>query len=183
ERAVGPRRSRSKPNGDLVPARIADHERVVRLTAENLNRLLGLAGESLVETRWLRPFADSLQRLKRRQADLGHKLDSLRHALPPDETNETLASHIQEAIAALVDSQQFLAARMEELDLYDRRSAQLSHRLYLEVLRTRMRPFGDGTRRFPRMVRDLARSLGKEMRLEVSGENTQVDRDILERLE
>ena len=42
-------------------------ERVVRLTAENLNRLLGLAGESLVESRWLRPFADSLQRLKRQQ--------------------------------------------------------------------------------------------------------------------
>src|SRR5207302_8603493 len=46
-----------------------------------------------------------------------------------------------------------------------------------------MRPFGDGVRRFPRMVRDLAHSLGKEVRLEILGENTQVDRDILERLE
>ena len=33
------------------------------------------------------------------------------------------------------------------------------------------------------MVRDLARALGKEVRLEIIGENTQVDRDILERLE
>src|SRR5678815_4674322 len=32
-------------------------------------------------------------------------------------------------------------------------------------------------------VRDLARSLGKEVRLEIVGENTQVDRDILDRLE
>jgi two-component system, chemotaxis family, sensor histidine kinase and response regulator WspE len=32
-------------------------DRVLRLTAENLNRLLGLAGESLVESRWLRPFS------------------------------------------------------------------------------------------------------------------------------
>src|ERR1051326_7493785 len=46
-----------------------------------------------------------------------------------------------------------------------------------------MRPFADGARRFPRMVRDLARSLGKDVRLELIGENTQVDRDILERLE
>ena len=38
-------------------------------------------------------------------------------------------------------------------------------------------------RRFPRMVRDLARSLKKEIRLEVFGEGTPVDRDILERLE
>jgi two-component system sensor histidine kinase and response regulator WspE len=83
----------------------------------------------------------------------------------------------------LAESQKFLADRMEELDLFDRRSAHLSHRLYLEVLRTRMRPFGDGVRRFPRMVRDLALSLGKEVRLDIQGENTQVDRDILERLE
>jgi two-component system sensor histidine kinase and response regulator WspE len=46
-----------------------------------------------------------------------------------------------------------------------------------------MRPFGDGVRRFPRMVRDLARLLGKEVRLEITGESTQVDRDILERIE
>jgi two-component system sensor histidine kinase and response regulator WspE len=46
-----------------------------------------------------------------------------------------------------------------------------------------MRPFGDAVRRMPRMVRDLARSLHKEVRLEISGENTPVDRDILERLE
>ena len=46
-----------------------------------------------------------------------------------------------------------------------------------------MRPFSDGVRRFPRMVRDLARSAGQRNRFEVSGDNTQVDRDILERLE
>jgi two-component system sensor histidine kinase and response regulator WspE len=73
--------------------------------------------------------------------------------------------------------------RLQELDLFDRRSAHLSQRMYLEVLRTRMRPFSDGVRRFPRMVRDLARAVGKQVRLEIIGENTQVDRDILERLE
>ncbi len=46
-----------------------------------------------------------------------------------------------------------------------------------------MRPFGEGVRRFPRMVRDLARGLGKDVKLEIFGESTQVDRDILERLE
>jgi two-component system sensor histidine kinase and response regulator WspE len=79
--------------------------------------------------------------------------------------------------------QQFLADRLQELDLFDRRSAHLSQRMYLEVLRTRMRPFGDGVRHFSRMVRDLARAVGKEVRLEILGENTPVDRDILERLE
>ncbi len=49
---------------------------VLRVTAENLNRLLGLAGESLVESRWLKPFAQSLLRLKRMHYDLGKAIDS-----------------------------------------------------------------------------------------------------------
>ena len=162
-------------------------ERVVRLNAENLNRLLGLAGESLVESRWLRPFSDSLQRLKRNQNELAYRLERLRQTFQEgglaDSDSERIKSQFNELFQRLTESQQFLAERMQELDLFDRRSAHLSHRLYLEVLRTRMRPFGDGVRRFPRMVRDLARSLGKEVKLEVAGENTQVDRDILERLE
>jgi len=54
---------------------------VLRLTAENLNRLLGLAGESLVESRWLRPFSESMQRLKRMQADSERTLAGLRQSL------------------------------------------------------------------------------------------------------
>jgi two-component system sensor histidine kinase and response regulator WspE len=178
---AAPSRARGKRN--LALTRQDEQERVVRLTAENLNRLLGLAGESLVESRWLRPFADSLQRLKRQQAELAQKLDAIRLSLPANDSNGTLAEQLQDALQSSAEAQQFLVGRMEELDLFDRRAAQLSHRLYLEVLRTRMRPFGDGTRRFPRMVRDLARTLGKDVRLTISGDHTQVDRDILERLE
>jgi two-component system, chemotaxis family, sensor histidine kinase and response regulator WspE len=167
-----------------APARKHDiPERMLRLTAENLNRLLGLAGESLVESRWLRPFSDSLQHLKRLQADVTRSLDGLSHALGGQATEEQAQDHLAEAFQRLVECQQFLREKLDELDLFDRRSANLSHRLYLEVLRARMRPFGDGVRRFPRMVRDLARALGKDVRLEIRGDSTHVDRDILDRLE
>ncbi len=158
-------------------------ERVLRLTAENLNRLLALAGESLVESRWLGPFAGSLQRLKRHHAELSQQLDALRGSLEQDQLPERADIHFKELFQKVAECQQFLGERLEQLDVFDRRSALLSHRLYLEVLRARMRPFGDGVRRFPRMVRDLARSLGKEVRLEIAGDNTPVDRDIIERLE
>jgi Chemotaxis protein histidine kinase and related kinases len=166
-----------------VALRQEEPERVVRLTADSLNRLLGLAGESLVESRWLRPFAESLQRLKRQHADLTQRLDRLRQSLQQEHLSDHAETQLHELTRTVAECHQFLAARMEELDVFDRRSAHLSHRLYLEVLRTRMRPFADGARRFPRMVRDLARALGKDVRLELIGENTQVDRDILERLE
>jgi len=158
-------------------------ERVLRLTAENLNRLLGLAGESLVESRWLRPFADSLQQLKRRHTELSERLEQLRLGLQDAPVSERSREQLRELSVQLTGAQQFLGDRIHELDVFDRRAAQLSQRLYLEVLRTRMRPFSDGVRRFPRMVRDLARSLDKAVKLEVYGETTQVDRDILERLE
>jgi two-component system sensor histidine kinase and response regulator WspE len=166
-----------------VTRRHEDPERVVRLTAQSLNRLLGLAGESLVESRWLRPFADSLQRLKRHQTELSEKLDDLRNRLSEEHVSERAEHQFNELGRKAAECRQFLTDRMQELEMFDRRSAHLSQRMYLEVLRTRMRPFSDGVRRFPRMVRDVARTLGKEVRLEIFGENTQVDRDILERLE
>jgi two-component system sensor histidine kinase and response regulator WspE len=158
-------------------------ERVLRLGAENLNRLLALAGEALVESRWLRPFADSLQQFKRSHADLSRQIDHLRRSLSYAVLSERTQTCFAELVQHVTNTQQFLTERIQELDKFDRRSAHLSQRLYLEVLRTRMRPFGEGVRRFPRMVRDLARALGKEVRLDIYGEETQVDRDILERLE
>jgi two-component system sensor histidine kinase and response regulator WspE len=173
----------AEPNQASSVRRDEAPERVVRLTAENLNRLLALAGESLVDSRWLGPFAHSLQRLTRQQMEFEQQLDALRQALEDQGLAERTNAFFIELFRQIADGKQFLGDRLQELDLFDRRSAQLSQRLYLEVLRTRMRPFSDGVRRFPRMVRDLARSLGKEIRFDVSGENTQVDRDILERLE
>ena len=167
----------------VVMRRHEDPDRVVRITAQSLNRLLGLAGESLVESRWLRPFADSLQRLKRHQTELSEKLDVLRNCLSEEHLSERAEHQFNELGREAAECRQILTDRMQELEMFDRRSANLSQRMYLEVLRTRMRPFSDGVRHFPRMVRDLARTLGKEVRLEIIGESTQVDRDILERLE
>jgi two-component system sensor histidine kinase and response regulator WspE len=50
-------------------------------------------------------------------------------------------------------------------------------------MRSRMRPFSEGIGGFPRMVRDLARELGKEVTLRVEGESVLVDRDILQKLD
>jgi two-component system sensor histidine kinase and response regulator WspE len=178
-----PRRTGGAVAGSSTGRHAESAERVLRLAPENLNRLLGLAGESLVESRWLRPFADSFQQLKRHQMELAQQLESLKQSLTHERMGERSSQQCADALRQLAICQKFLAERVQDLDMFDRRSAQLSQRLYLEVLRTRMRPFSDGVRRFPRMVRDLARSLGKQVILEINGEATQVDREILERLE
>ncbi len=158
-------------------------DRVLRVTAGNLNHLLALASESLVESRWLKPFAESLLRLKRLHYDLGRTLDGLREATAGHALGETAAAAQAEARRRVQECHQFLSQRLDELELFDRRSTNLAHRLYDEALAVRMRPFADGIQGFPRMVRDVGRALGKQVKLEIIGESTQVDRDILEKLE
>ena len=55
--------------------------------------------------------------------------------------------------------------------------------MHHEVLTSRMRPVADALRGFPRMVRDVARQLGKSVEFRIAGETTGVDRDILDKLE
>src|SRR5262249_22335579 len=50
------------------------------------------------------------------------------------------------------------------------------------VLRTRMQPVANLFGKFPRLVRDLARQLGKEIELEVAGTEVELDKTILEAL-
>ena len=157
-------------------------KRVLRVAADNLNQLLGLAGESLVESRWLRPYTSSLARLKRMHRDLGVTLDQLR-AQAGAAADGRFPEVFAEAQQRLAACRGFLAARLVELENFDRRATNLSDRLYAEAVAVRMRPFADGIGGFPRMVRDVARQLGKEARYEVVGEETAVDREILERLE
>jgi two-component system, chemotaxis family, sensor histidine kinase and response regulator WspE len=157
-------------------------ERVLRVTASNLNRMLALAGESLVQSRWLEPFIRSLMRLKQLQRDTATALDRLNDSGSAHSANPVAAEILADACSKIDECQRVLADRVTQLDMFDRRYANVAHRLYDEALASHMRPFADGTQEFRRMVRDLARELGKEAHLEIVGETAQVDRDVLEKL-
>ncbi|HMK61508.1 MAG TPA: chemotaxis protein CheA [Dissulfurispiraceae bacterium] len=54
--------------------------------------------------------------------------------------------------------------------------------LQLAVMKIRMQPIQKVFSKFPRMVRDLSRSLGKEINLEIFGEDTEVDKSVIENI-
>jgi two-component system, chemotaxis family, sensor histidine kinase and response regulator WspE len=159
-----------------------NHQLFLRVTPENVNRLLALSGESMVESRRLVSFSRSLLRLKRQQNELARSLDRARESLSREKIGQYAEAQFAQARDQLERCREDLSKRLDELEEFHRRSSNLSHRLYDEALTCRMRPFADGVHGFPRMVRDLARDLGKQARLEISGPNTSVDRDILEKL-
>ncbi|MGI9210979.1 MAG: chemotaxis protein CheA [Methylococcaceae bacterium] len=54
--------------------------------------------------------------------------------------------------------------------------------LQISVMKTRMQPIKKVFGRFPRVVRDLARSLSKDVQLELRGEDTDLDKNLVEAL-
>jgi two-component system chemotaxis sensor kinase CheA len=54
--------------------------------------------------------------------------------------------------------------------------------LQIAVMKTRMLPIGKVFNKFPRMIRDLSRELNKKIELEISGEDTELDKSIVEEI-
>ncbi|WP_019831527.1 hybrid sensor histidine kinase/response regulator [Sphingomonas sp. PR090111-T3T-6A] len=172
------------PEPPPAPARIAEAaDRALRVSVDSLNQLLDLSGEALVESRRLKPFGQALHQLKRLQHEAAKALEALRDALPREAMTDAVAMALTNAQNRMGACRHALADRIAEVEGWDQQSGALAHRLYDQALKVRMRPFADGVQALPRMVRDVAHSLGKEVRLEIEGEATQVDRDILERLD
>ncbi|WP_165073050.1 hybrid sensor histidine kinase/response regulator [Paludisphaera rhizosphaerae] len=176
----------SKPAAP-VPASAEGADRVVRVTAESLTRLMGLAGESLVQTRRFRPFLDDLLALKRRQAGLLETLQALENRLTADAgTDGDLGverAMLSRARDEAMRCQEGLTGSLEAIEEFARNGEDISGRLHHEVLASRMRPLADGVRGFPRLVRDVSRQMGKQAKFEVVGEAVGVDRDILDGLD
>ncbi|MDA8392081.1 MAG: chemotaxis protein CheA [Actinomycetota bacterium] len=68
----------------------------------------------------------------------------------------------------------------QELSLACQRLSLITTELQESVMKTRMQPIGNVWAKFPRVVRDLARSCGKQVRLEMEGQETELDRTIIE---
>ncbi len=158
-------------------------ERVLRVTAERLNSLLDLSSKSLVETLRLKPHLATMQRVKRIQNNGVRALDNLNVHLKDQDLSLEAREALEDARRLLAESQQLLVEKNAELDEFAWQASQRAQVLYDTALACRMRPFADVLSGQARMVRDLGRSLGKQVRLEIEGEKTQVDRDVLEKLE
>jgi two-component system sensor histidine kinase and response regulator WspE len=158
-------------------------DRAVRVSATSLDRMMALAGERTIESRWLDPFCSALLTLKRRQLELTDRIQEAHAIAQYGGSTEILVGHLLDAQNRARDCHAEITERMNEIVAFTHMSSNLSDRLYREVLSSRMRPFGDGARRLPRIVRDVARELGKKIKLEIQGTKTEVDREILERLE
>jgi two-component system sensor histidine kinase and response regulator WspE len=147
----------------------AARERTVRLTADRFDSLVSLSAETLVAARQLATWGDVLSRNHRA---IGKALQMLEDRSDSPELRAELAQQVA-----------VLATQISDLDQVSRANERTAEHLYRAVLAGRLRPFSEGIAGLPRLVRDTSRELRKSVKIEITGESTRVDRDILERLE
>jgi two-component system, chemotaxis family, sensor kinase CheA len=142
-----------------------------RATDEELTAAIRSAGE-VVTVRFPEPLAapaEPADRHRQIRVDLG-RLDRLMK-----QVGELVAARNRLGV---------LAARSDDPALTEQsdRISRLVSEMQAEVIAARMTPVGEVFERFPRLVRDLARDLGKRIRFEVEGEEIELDRSILDEI-
>ncbi|MDO8937845.1 MAG: chemotaxis protein CheA [Methylicorpusculum sp.] len=111
---------------------------------------------------------------------------------PQVETSVRVDTQVLDEIMNMVGELVLVRNRLQTLKLASERDDQMAQAianlaivtsdLQLAVMKTRMQPIKKVFGRFPRVVRDLARSLKKEIRLELIGEETDLDKNLVEAL-
>jgi two-component system sensor histidine kinase and response regulator WspE len=167
----------SAPTPPAVPAAVP-----AAAPAAGSDELATLAGQARLHAGQLRPMIASLQRYKRQQRGVFEALERLQDAL-----HTTGDAHLAELAQLVVDRaaplRDDLHRTIRDAENYERQAVNVSTRLADEVLALRMCRFADGVHGLPRMVRDLARGLGKDVRVEIDGAGTLVDRAVLARMD
>ncbi|RJR50748.1 MAG: hybrid sensor histidine kinase/response regulator [Desulfobacteraceae bacterium] len=185
----------AKPERGAVPGgevRESTHRRrssdkeekgLVRVVSDSLDRLLGYAGECLVQAKSAKPFFTSLLSIKEDHREVSSGLEDLHGLAKSMSLPKEIEERMLEYLERMDRMRERLAAHLVDFEIFSRGLERLADKLYEEVVAIRMRPFSDGVTGFPRMVRDIAKSLAKKVDFQIVGESTRVDRDMMERLE
>jgi len=139
-------------------------------------------GELLVHTGMVSPPVVEAALEKQKQTQDKRQIEARSVKVPSDKL-DLLIDLVGELVIAGAGTQ-LLARRSHRVDLSE--SAAEVMRLVEDVrdaaLRLRMVQIGEVFGRFPRVVRDLSRELGKDIELKVSGAETELDKSMVERL-
>ncbi len=95
---------------------------------------------------------------------------------------DALMNQVGELMVAKGRLQELVAREHPELEALASRIGRLTGDMQAEIIAVRMTPVWQTFDRFPRLVRDLARQLGKQVRFDVEGESIELDRVILEEI-
>ncbi len=197
-------------SGRQTETHLGDEQEVIRVSCTRLEKLMNLVGELMVGRGRLEQRLYALERLsdqalacKTRLVDSIHTFADKHMCASPsaslpqerggfgefgsqesdkDDDFDGLARRINEVSADIAESMEQLKKSIYRAHDDMNQLQQLTKNMQGEISRARMVPIGTPFIRFRRAVRDSARVSHKEVLLVTSGEHTEVDTGIVERL-
>ena len=155
----------------------------IRIPVDRLDRILNLAGKSLIQSHELNAVMPDLWQIKHQQQIIISQLNRLQEHLSENNANDMLKDHVKSILGEANKLRHQYADGIAKLDTIDRRSSTISDYLHREIMASRMRPISEIFNGLPLLVRDFSHRLKKDVRLQMSGLYTLVDRHVLERID
>lgn len=117
-------------------------------------------------------------------ADAGQKTDSPR-ASQSIRVNVDVLEHLMNMVSELVLTRNQLLQMVRAMEDSEfktplQRLSNVTGELQEAVMKTRMQPIGNAWKKIPRIVRDASNDLGKQIKLVMEGDQTELDRQVLE---
>jgi len=180
-RATGARRSPLQPTLKLLPSREARSAQSASSANSSWGRSPAVYTDFTANQQpahsWEAPSSVSANPPEN---DSGRGFDELE--LDRYEDVHLLSQDILETIVQVQEVTMDIDITLEEVEQASRTLDKTASQLQSRLTQIRMRPLSDIVDRFPRALREMCLQFGKKVRLEVSGANTLIDRNILEAL-
>jgi chemosensory pili system protein ChpA (sensor histidine kinase/response regulator) len=159
----------------------------VRVPIKLLDRLNDWFGELTIARNNVNVYTDrlrSLSSLLKSRLRTMQNLDSnllVSQANITDQTNQYfLPQAMLQDLVRLQEVTNDIDLTLEEADHSVSELNRVAKQLQTSLTKVRMRPFADLVSRFPRFIRELASEYGKNVEFKISGDQTLIDRSILE---
>ncbi len=163
----------------------------VRVPNKLLNNLNDWFGELTIARNSLNIYVErlrSLSSLLKRRVRTMQNLDSNLVVGHVNTSNENLSDRyflppaMLQDLVRLQEVTNDIDLTLEETDQSVSELNRIAKQLQTSLTKVRMRPFADLVARFPRFIRELSKEYGKNVELKISGEQTLIDRTVLEAL-
>ncbi len=172
-----------------APPREGDaRAQTLRIDFEKLDLLMNLLGELVIAKSRLGTSMGGLRSVSREIEEQRRNASTRRKGTPRDAdglvvAGRTGAVRSEELSVELGRIQRAFHEVTGELDVASQRLDFVAGELRDQVMKLRMVPIGRSWSKYRRTVREIANSLGKKVRLELAGEDTELDKVLVDQLD
>ncbi|MGA8164016.1 MAG: ATP-binding protein [Waddliaceae bacterium] len=168
--------------GEKQELTFLEERKFLKISSKVMNRLLGLAGETVVQSHWLKPFEQSLFYLWKQYTALISAFRQFENSVPKESFTRKADFYFSELQERASQCSDMISKQLVEFRQFLHKQLILSDHLYQEVVESRMCPFSEEIPNLSHLVRNARRKLDKKVKLKVIGKETLMDREVLEKL-